>query len=1045
MRKLPLITILMMFILISNAFADQTLSLKQGFNFHSLTTSPTITPTTLKQQYSELEEIYLYSAASGSFLNTTDGTLSTIAAGKGYIFKTSSQISINIPGNSVTTIGDINLKPGFNLIGFSKMPETITFSSLMSKNSIIKGIYKWSPASGTFIQVLRNSGVVQQIDNTDPQLKSGESYFINVYSDTKLNYDNSNLIFTPSTPPSTTVVTSPIFNPTTGIYTSTQSVTLTSATADAIIKYTTDGTIPSAANGITYTGPITVPTSMTIKAIAIKSGMTDSDLAIAAYTINISQQNVSKPTFSPEGGTFSSATQVTITCATSGAIIKYTVDGTTPSAAVGQTYTAPISISSTTSLKAVAIKSGLFDSDVASATYTINNNGQTLSLDLGDGVKLEMVKIPAGTFQMGSPDNEEGRQQFYNDSESPLHTVSISKEFYMSKFEITQAQWIKICGSWSFSSASGFGDNYPAYNVSWDDICADGGFLDKINALRPNGYIGFRLPTEAEWEYACRANTQTRFYWGDDLNYTSINNYAWTSTNSGMTTNMVGKKLPNAFGLYDMCGNVMEWCTDLPRTYSSSTIIDPVGFASTINRVYRGGSWNETNSWFRSANRFYQSYDARLNYAGLRLVLVINQNGKVATPVISPSTGSFTITQYEALTCSTPGAKIRYTKDGSIPSATNGTTYYPKISLGGSTTSVLLNINIKAIATFYGMADSDLSAASYSIKPTIAKPVISPAGGTFMTNSKIVTITCSTSDTFIYYTTDGTTPNANKTLYTSPINVTSATVIKAIAIKTGGESEITQTNFTLVTPPSGNILSLDIGNGLKIEMIRIPAGTFQMGQLDVITPVHTVTISKAFYMSKYEITQAQWMKICGSWPNIEPSATYGIGDNYPAYYISWNDISSAGGFIDKINNLKPGGYIGYRLPTEAEWEYACRAGTQTLYYWGDSLLPTINNYEWTRYNSPSPSTAQSVGQKLPNPFGLYDMGGNVQEFCGDAHQQYTAASVTDPFVQPTSQSFVVIRGGDWTDFESKSAIRSFGKSTDKSYMIGFRLVLPSEN
>jgi formylglycine-generating enzyme required for sulfatase activity len=141
---------------------------------------------------------------------------------------------------------------------------------------------------------------------------------------------------------------------------------------------------------------------------------------------------------------------------------------------------------------------------------------ENLLIDLGGGVTFEMVKIPAGTFQMGSPDGELDRL----DGET-LHNVTLTKSFWMGKYEVTQGQWTKIMGSNPSKFISG--DNYPVECVSWDDICQTGGYLEKINTLKPGGYSGFRLPTEAEWEFSCRANTTTAFYWGASAN----GDYLW--------------------------------------------------------------------------------------------------------------------------------------------------------------------------------------------------------------------------------------------------------------------------------------------------------------------------------------------------------------------------------------------------------------------------------------------------------------------------------------------------------------------------------------
>lgn len=179
----------------------QPFSLKTGFNFVSLTLTPSSSITELMTQQTELEDIYLYSAAAGSFLSVSDSSLTSISAGKGYIFKTKSDITFDLAGTALSTINDINLKTGFNLTGFSKVPETITCSQLLAKFAAIKGIYSWSPNAGTFIQVVRNStGVIEKLDGADPTITAGKSYFINLTQDVTLNYDGSSILFSGGEP-----------------------------------------------------------------------------------------------------------------------------------------------------------------------------------------------------------------------------------------------------------------------------------------------------------------------------------------------------------------------------------------------------------------------------------------------------------------------------------------------------------------------------------------------------------------------------------------------------------------------------------------------------------------------------------------------------------------------------------------------------------------------------------------------------------------------------------------------------------------------------
>jgi formylglycine-generating enzyme required for sulfatase activity len=212
-----------------------------------------------------------------------------------------------------------------------------------------------------------------------------------------------------------------------------------------------------------------------------------------------------------------------------------------------------------------------------------------LALDLGNGVTMKLVLIPAGKFTMGSPDSEQGRR----DSEGPQHEVIITKPFYMGATEVTQAQYEAVMGK----NPSEFkGATNPVENVSWNDAAE---FCKKLSEKTRQAV---RLPTEAEREYACRAGSKTRFSFGDSDS--DLGDYAWVAGNSGGKAHLVGQKKPNAWGLYDMHGNVTEWCADWHGSYSSGPSTDPQGAGSGRFRVARGGSWYlEDPGNFRCADR----------------------------------------------------------------------------------------------------------------------------------------------------------------------------------------------------------------------------------------------------------------------------------------------------------------------------------------------------------------------------------------------------------------------------------------------------------
>ena len=210
----------------------------------------------------------------------------------------------------------------------------------------------------------------------------------------------------------------------------------------------------------------------------------------------------------------------------------------------------------------------------------------------------KFVLITAGTFQMG----DSGKQ----------HQVTISRPFYIQTTEVTQGQWKKVMGS-NPSNFSGCGDDCPVEQVSWDDVQD---FIRKLNSME--GTDKYRLPTEAQWEYAARSGGKAEEYAGTSSE-SSLGDYAWYSANSGSKTHSVGQKKPNGLGLYDMSGNVWEWVQDWYGDYPSGSVTDPTGPSSGSDRVSRGGSWYADPKYCRSAYRSYSPPDARGSYLGFRL------------------------------------------------------------------------------------------------------------------------------------------------------------------------------------------------------------------------------------------------------------------------------------------------------------------------------------------------------------------------------------------------------------------------------------------
>ena len=502
--------------------------------------------------------------------------------------------------------------------------------------------------------------------------------------------------------------------------------------------------------------------------------------------------------------------------------------------------------------------------------------------DLGKGTTLEMVLIPAGKFKMGSPASEKNR----SDNETQ-HEVTLTKPFYMGKYEVTQEQWESVMGD---NPSSTKGAKLPVTGVSWKD-CQ--GFIEKLNAKTSGGY---RRPTEAEWEYACRAGTTTAYSFGDVLTKSDAN-----CNESGGRIKEVGSYKPNAFGLYDMHGNVWEWCEDSYGDYPAGSAIDPKGPATGGSRVARGGSFNYGVSHARSSNRGLNSPTARSDDGGFRLARSVDIKAAVAPAIPNP-------------------------KPAEVMPATGN----------------LL------VAPF-------TEAKAKEVQKSVAKSL---------------------------------------------------------------QKEVEE--------------KADLGKGTTLEMVLIPAGKFKMGSpaseqgRSGDETQHEVTLTKPFYMGKYEVTQEQWESVMGDNPVRGGNPSSPKGAKLPVTGVSWKNCQE---FIKKLNANTDG---GYRLPTEAEWEYACRAGTTTAYSFGNSLTRSDANY--------GSSSTKAVGDYPANAFGLYDMHGNVFEWCEDWYGDYPKGAVTDP-KGPATGDKGVYRGGSFNSGGSKvrSSLRALNSPTAQIDYLGLRL------
>jgi formylglycine-generating enzyme required for sulfatase activity len=571
-------------------------------------------------------------------------------------------------------------------------------------------------------------------------------------------------------------------------------------------------------------------------------------------------------------------------------------------------------------------------------------------------IGMDMIFCPPGTFTMGSPTSETGRGE-----DETQHQVTLSHGFYLGKHEVTQAQYQTVMNGNSAglsADPSQFkGSNRPVEKASWEDAQI---FLSQLNSIEqtagrlPTGWK-YVLPTEAQWEYACRAGTTTAYSWGNDIN-SSRANYNWdggaNDGNDFKQTRDVGLYAANPWGFFDMQGNVWEWVSDWKANYFTSAQTDPEGPASGSYRVLRGGSWFNGGAFLRSAKRSSDAPSSRHHGLGFRVGFQAVQPD-TANPELELF-GGVSVTREAGQAWAEPGAAGHDARDG----------------------------NLTASVTVTGTVDMNTT-------------------GTYL-------LTYSVADAA------GNTATANRTV----------TVV-------------------------GN-RSVDLNATVAMDMIWVPAGTFTMGSPTTEAgrqsdreDEHNVFLTQGFYLGKYEVTQAQYEAVIGTNPS-EFNAT-GNG-NRPVEKVNWTEAVA---FCTQLTTqeqaagLLPAGWA-YVLPTESQWEYACRAGTTTAYSWGATIASSNANYNWDGGANDGNDFKQTrdVGQYAANPWGFFDMHGNVWEWTADWYQ--AAYPTGNPVVDPTgsaSGSTRVKRGGSWTHdgLFLRSARRGSNSPSHRFNSIGFRV------
>ena len=678
-------------------------------------------------------------------------TLYAVAGGSGYTDSPVSSATYNITLTAA--------KPTFSPAG-GTYSSTQTVAISTSLGSVVCYSTTGSPATN-------GTGCTSGTQYTSPVTVSSSETLYAVagatgYTDSPVSSATYNI--------TTPVAATPTFSPVAGTYSSAQTVSISDTTTGAVIYYTTNGATPTTSSTV-YSGPISVSTTETLKAIATASGSSNSAVATAAYIITVGQ--AATPSFNPVPGTYTSAQTVTISSTTPSSTIYYTTNGTAPTTS-SAVYAGPITVSATETIEAIAVATNYSNSAVATAVYTVNLAAvATPSFSPVAGTYTSTQTVTIGTATPSAV-------IYYTTNGA---TPTTSSAVYSGSISVSTTETLK-----AIATASG---------LSNSTVATAAYTINLAQAAAPSFSPGAGTYTSAQTVTISSATPLSTIYYTTNgtTPTTSSAVYAGPITvsasetieaiavaggfsNSGVATavytiNLAQAATPTfspAAGTYTSTQTVT-----ISSTTSSSTIYYTTnGTTPTASSaVYAGPitvSATETLSAIATASGYSNSAVATAAYTINNIALPT-----AATPTLSPGAGAYTSAQTVTISSATPGAKIYYTTNGSIPT-TSSAVYSGPIAVSSTET-------LNAIATAGGYNTSGIATAAYTIDlalPAAATPIFSPGAGSY-SSSQTVTISSTTPSATIYFTTDGSTPTTGSAVYTGPITVSSTETLAAIA------------------------------------------------------------------------------------------------------------------------------------------------------------------------------------------------------------------------------------------------------------------------